>query len=104
MIRSQPVAYATRLAGSNLVGIQHARFSVAGSAQDETAVFSVDLNEATGLTRGVTLENGFHGLHDGDGVAVGGEVVVGEGPGLRQTGWSLAGGPAVLHIGHFFEE
>ena len=64
----------------------------------------VDFDEAVGGAGGVAGEDGFHGLHGGDGLAVGGEVVVGQAAGRGEPLGPAGGGAAEFHGGDFADE
>src|SRR4051794_24111778 len=71
--------------------------------KDQTAVCAIDLDKTAGLAVRLPLKDRFHRLDNGDRVAIGADIVVGERPHLRQTLAAQGRGPAELDVRDFLE-
>ena len=84
--------------------VQHFRLGLAGRKQHQAAASVVDFDDAVRRAGGVPGEDRFHRLHGGDGLPVGGEVVVGELAGRGESSASLGGRAAEFDGRHFADE
>src|SRR5262245_2749759 len=89
---------------SNTAFIQNVELRRARPIENQTAVSVVDTHDAIGFALLLSFENCFERLHGGDGLAVGGGVIVGELAGFLEPLATAGRIAAKLDVGQLADE